>query len=181
MSEAPKIAKLGPMTTVDLDQNIAIVREYFAALNDHDLDRAVKCWVPAGGVEAVPGARNLPVPEGIHGFFGPLFEAMGTFTLEVVETTAQDNRVVVHWRATAAFTGPGRFDGFRPTGASGVVSGLDQLTVRDGLIVRNDAYFDTMELGRAIGLMPPVGSKADKGMKSMVNLQTKLKGLRKKR
>ncbi len=169
------------MTTVDTEQNVAIVREYFAALGDHDLDRAVKCWVPAGGVEAVPGNRNLPVPEGIYGFFGPLFEAMGEFTLEVIETTAQDNRVVVHWRATAAFTGPGDFDGFRPTGARGVVSGLDQLTVRDGLIVRNDAYFDAMELGRAIGLMPPVGSRQDKGMKSMVNLQTRLKGLRRKK
>ncbi|MBA3744382.1 nuclear transport factor 2 family protein [Sporichthya sp.] len=168
------------MTSLDLDQNTAIVRECFAALNDRDIDRAVKCWVPAGGIEAVPGARDLPVPEGLYGFFGPLFEAMGEFSLEIVETTAQDDRVVVHWRATAAFTGPGRFDGFRPTGARGVLTGLDQFTLRDGLIVRNDAYFDSMELGRAIGLMPPVGSRPDKGMKAMVNLQTKLKGLRRK-
>lgn len=163
------------------EQNVAIVREYFSALNDRDLKRAVDCWVPSGGVEAVPGNRNLPVPEGIRGFFGPLFDAMGEWKLEVLETTAQDDRVVVHWRATAGFTGPGRFDGFKPTGARGEVTGLDQLTVKDGLIVRNDAYFDAMELGRAIGLMPPAGSAQDKGMKAMVNLQTAVKGLLAKR
>ena len=163
------------MTSVDLDQNTAIVREYFAALNDRDLDRAVKCWVPTGGVEAAPGNRDLSVPEGLRGFFEPLFGAMGEWKLEVLETTAQDDRVVVHWRATAGFTGPGRFDGFRPTGAGGEVTGLDQLTVKDGLILRNDAYFDGMELARAIGLMPPVGSRPDKGMKAMINLQTRLR------
>ncbi|WP_344601831.1 nuclear transport factor 2 family protein [Sporichthya brevicatena] len=170
------------MTSVDtLEQNIAIVREYFSALNDRDLDRAVRCWVPSGGVEAVPGNRGLPVPVGLRGFFGSLFDAMGEWKLEVLETTAQDDRVCVHWRAQAAFTGPGRFDGFLPTGAGGEVQGLDQLTVRDGLIVRNDAYFDAMELGRAIGLMPPAGSPPDKGMKGMVNLQTRVKGLLAKR
>lgn len=169
------------MTTADaLEQNVSVVREYFSALNDRDLKRAVACWVPTGGVEAVPGNRNLPVPDGILGFFGPLFDAMGEWKLEIIETTAQGDRVVVHWRATAGFTGPGSFDGFRPTGARGDVTGLDQLTVKDGLIVRNDAYFDGMELGRAIGLMPPVGSRQDKGMKVMVNLQTRLKGLRKR-
>ncbi|HVE27339.1 MAG TPA: nuclear transport factor 2 family protein [Sporichthya sp.] len=169
------------MTATDvLEQNVSVVREYFAALHDRDLKRAVACWVPSGGVEAVPGNRNLPVPDGILGFFGPLFDAMGEWKLEIIETTAQDDRVVVHWRVTAGFTGPGSFDGFKPTGARGEVTGLDQLTVRDGLIVRNDAYFDGMELGRAIGLMPPVGSRQDKGMKVMVNLQTRLKGLRKR-
>jgi hypothetical protein len=169
------------MTSVDvLEQNTALVHEAFAGLNERDLKRTLACWVPTGGVEAVPGNRNLPVPEGILGFFEPLFEAMGEWKLEILETTAQDDRVVVHWRATAGFTGPGSFDGFKPTGARGEVTGLDQFTIKDGLIVRNDAYFDGMELGRAIGLMPPVGSKADKGMKVMVNLQTKIKGLRKR-
>jgi predicted ester cyclase len=129
----------------------------------------------------VPGNRALQVPAGLRGFFEPLFAAMGEWKLEVIETTAQDDRVVVHWRATAGFTGPGSFDGFRPTGAGGQITGLDQLTVKDGLIVRNDAYFDAMELARAIGLMPAVGSKQDKGMKAMVNLQTKMKGLLKKK
>jgi limonene-1,2-epoxide hydrolase len=169
------------MTVAEAKKNTAVVLEYFSALNDRDLDRAVKCWVPTGGVEAVPGNRNLPVPAGIREFFEPLFAAMGEFKLEIIETTAQDNRVVVHWRAFAAFTGPGDFDGFKPTGASGEITGLDQLTVQDGLIVRNDAYFDSMELGRALGLMPEVGSRQEKGMKVMVNLQTKAKELAKKR
>jgi ketosteroid isomerase-like protein len=169
------------MTVAEAKKNTAIVLEYFSALNDRDLDRAVKCWVPTGGVEAIPGNRNLAVPAGIRDFFEPLFAAMGEFKLEVIETTAQDDRVAVHWRAFAAFTGPGDFDGFKPTGARGEITGIDQLTVKDGLIVRNDAYFDSMELGRALGLMPPVGSTQEKGMKVMVNLQTRAKDLLKRR
>jgi limonene-1,2-epoxide hydrolase len=169
------------MTAAELKKNTAIVMEYMNAIGDRDMDRAVQCWAPTGGVEAVPGARNLAVPTGLRGFFEPLFAAMGEWQLEVLHTTAQDDRVVVHWRITAAFTGPGDFDGFRPTGARGEVTGLDQLTVSDGLIVRNDAYFDSMELGRALGLMPPVGSPQEKGMKVMVNAQTKAKALLAKR
>jgi ketosteroid isomerase-like protein len=169
------------MTVAEAKKNTAIVLAYFAALNDRDLDRALACWVPTGGVEAVPGARNLPVPAGLRGFFESLFGALGEWKLEVIVTTAQADRVVVHWRALAAFTGPGNFDGFLPTGAGGEITGLDQLTVRDGLIVRNDAYFDGMEFARALGLMPPVGSPQEKGMKVMVNLQTKAKSLLNKR
>jgi SnoaL-like domain len=169
------------MTAAELKKNTTTVLEYFSALNDRDLERAVACWVPTGGVEAVPGNRNLPVPAGLRGFFSPLFGALGEWKLEVIETTAQDDRVVVHWRAFAGFTGPGDFDGFKPTGAGGEITGLDQLTVRDGLIVRNDAYFDGMEFGRALGVMPAIGSRQEKGMKVMVNLQTKAKGLLSKR
>jgi len=169
------------MTAAELKKNTAIVLEYMSAISDRDMDRALKCWAPTGGVEAVPGARDLSVPDGLRGFFEPLFAAMGDWQLEILHTTAQEDRVVVHWRITAAFTGPGKFDGFAPTGARGEVTGLDQLTVKDGLIVRNDAYFDGMELGRALGLMPPVGSAQEKGMKVMVNLQTKAKGLLNKR
>jgi hypothetical protein len=170
------------MTSTDvLEQNVTLIRECFSALNERDLKRVLDCWVPTGGVEALPGNRNLPVPEGILGFFEPLLAAMGEWKIEVIEITAQDDRVVVHWRATARFTGPASFDGFQPTGARGELTGLDQFTLKDGLIVRNDAYFDSMELGRALGLMPPVGSRQDKGMKSLVNLQTKVKGLLSKR
>jgi ketosteroid isomerase-like protein len=158
-------------------QNTKVVLEYFAALHDRDLDRALKCWIPTGGVEAVPSNRNLAVPDGLRGFFQPLFGALGEWKLEVIETTAQGDRVVVHWRAAAGFTGPGDFDGFKPTGSRGEITGLDQLTVKDGLIVRNDAYFDGMEFARALGLMPPVGSAQEKGMKVMVNLQTRAKAL----
>ena len=51
------------------------------------------------------------------------------------------------------------------------------MTIRDGTIVHLDAYFDTTEMAREIGLMPPAGSGMDRGMKKMVNAQTRLKRL----
>lgn len=160
-----------------LARNSATAREYFAAINDRDLDRAEVCWVKSGGLEAVPGARELSVPAGMRGFFDELFGAFGKWSVEVLNTTAEDDRVVVHWRMNAGFTGPGTFDGFTATNVEGSVQGCDQLTFVDGLIVRNDAYFDGMEMGRAVGLMPPAGSRADKAMTAMVNAQTRVKRL----
>ncbi len=158
----------------------AVVRRYFEAVAARDLDGMVACWKP-GGVENIRGQINTTAPEGVREFFSALFAAVPDFDLRVLDYTAQDDRVVARWEASGTFGGPTPFKGIQPNGRRLALEGCDVLVTADGLIVRNDAYFDGMELGRAIGLMPAVGSKQDKGMKSMVNLQTKLKGLRRKR
>lgn len=167
------------MSTVDdqsaVTRNVEVAREYFAAVDAKDLDRALACWTPSGGIESVPGARDLTVPDGMREFFTEVFRAFGEWSIEVLHLTASEDHVVVHWRISARFTGPGTFSGFRPTGASGRFEGLDQLTFRDGLIVRNDAHFDSMEMARAIGVMPPPGGRQEKAMTALVNLQTTLK------
>lgn len=175
----PKVLQDMAQSTVEF--NAALAREYFAALDDRDLSRAIACWAPEGAVEAVPGARELTVPDGMRGFFEQLFGAFGELSIQVIHVTAQEDRAVVHWQMRARFTGPGRFDGFTPTQVQGAIQGLDQLTIQDGLIVRNDAYFDGMEMGRAIGLMPPAGSAPDRGMTALINLQTRVKRLVKRR
>lgn len=159
-----------------LEQNRAIAREFFAAVHARDIDRMQAVWEP-GGIDAFPGNRTMTVPDEQAAFFGMFFDAFHDWTVEVLDITCEGDVAVVHWRLTAGFTGPGRFDGFVHTGARGVVEGCDRLTIRDGRIVRLDAYFDTTEMARAIGLMPPAGSVPDKGMKAMVNVQTRIKRL----
>src|SRR5436190_8537179 len=94
----------------------AVAKRYFAAIAARDLDGMVDCWRP-GATDRLIGQADLVVPDGIREWFGELFAAIPDFSLEVVETTADSKRCVVQWRATGTFTGPGRFQGFEPTGA----------------------------------------------------------------
>lgn len=162
-----------------LEENRAIATEFFAAVHARDIDRMQAVWKP-GGIDAFPGNRTMTVPEEQRTFFLAFFDAFHDWTVEVLDTICEGDAVVVHWRLTAGFTGPGRFDGFVHTGAKGTVQGCDRLVIQDGRIVHLDAYFDTTEMARAIGLMPPAGSAPDKGMKVMVNLQTRAKRLLKR-
>jgi ketosteroid isomerase-like protein len=162
--------------TSTLEQNRAVAGEFFAAVHARDIDRMQATWKP-GGIDAFPGNRTMTVPDEQRTFFLAFFDAFHDWNVEVLDITCEGDVAAVHWRLTAGFTGPGRFDGFVHTGAKGTVQGFDRLVIRDGKIVRRDAYLDTTEMARAIGLMPPADSAPDKGMKVMVNLQTRVKRL----
>ena len=157
-----------------LQQNRAVVQEFFDAIHARDIDRMQAVWKP-GGIDAFPGYRTLTVPDGQREFFLGFFDAFHDWKVEVLDMTAEGDVVVAHWRLTAGFTGPGKFDGFSATGAKGTVQGCDRIVVQDGKIVHLDAYFDTTEMARAIGLMPPAGSAMDNGMKKLINAQTWIK------
>jgi ketosteroid isomerase-like protein len=163
-------------STSTLEENRAIAREFFTAVHDRDVDRLQARW-QHGGIDAVPGNRTMSVPEGQREFFSAFFDAFHDWNVEILDITCEGDVAIVHWRLTAGFTGPGRFDGFIYTGGRGTIQGCDRLIIRDGKIVHLDAYFDTTEMARAIGLMPPAGSAADKGMTAMVNCQTRIKRL----
>jgi glyoxylase-like metal-dependent hydrolase (beta-lactamase superfamily II)/predicted ester cyclase len=150
-----------------------IAKRYFAALAAHDLDAAVACWVP-GGVDRLVGQQELIAPNGIKGYFGALFAAFPDFGFEVLETTTYRNRTAVRWRARATFAGPGRFQGFVPNGASIEVEGCDVVTVADGLITHNDAYMDSGDIARQLGLLPPAGSPAEARLAKLANARTRV-------
>jgi ketosteroid isomerase-like protein len=163
-----------------LEQNRDVALEFFAGVHARDIDRMQAVWKP-GTIDAFPGYRDMTVPEGQRVFFLAFFDAFHDWNVEVLDTTCEGEIVIVHWRLTAGFTGPGRFDGFTATGAKGTVQGCDRIVVRDGKIVHLDAYFDTTEMARAVGLMPPAGSSMDKAMTKIVNLQTRVKRVIKQR
>ena len=63
-------------------------------------------------------------------------------------------------------------NGYAPTDAPMNLVGCDILTVRDGAIVRNDAYNDTMTFARQAGIMPPAHSAADEAVRTLTNMRT---------
>jgi glyoxylase-like metal-dependent hydrolase (beta-lactamase superfamily II) len=93
--------------------------------------------------------------------------------LEVI-APAEGPRVVVRWRAHGTFAGPGTFQGFVANGAHVEIEGCDVLTISDdGKIERLDAYLDSGDVARQLGVLPPTGSRAEAGLTKLANLRTR--------
>ena len=151
----------------------AVVRRYFQAVDAHQVSEAAAMWAPDGR-EDVRGQGLFIGPEGVREFIGGLIEAMPDMRMEVIETTTQDDRCAARWRLSGTFAGPGALAGVAPTGDRLQLEGVDVLSVRDGLIQTNDAFTDTMELTRQIGMMPPQGSPAEQRMMGAFNVKTRV-------
>ncbi len=149
----------------------AVAKQYFAALAARDVEAMVACWQP-GGREFIRGQIDTTAPDGVRDFFSDLFAAMPDFDLRVVSTTASKERACVRWTAAGTFVGED-FAGFAATGAKVELEGMDELTVRDGLIQENNAFSDSMAFARQIGVLPPEGSRADRSLQSAFNVKTR--------
>jgi glyoxylase-like metal-dependent hydrolase (beta-lactamase superfamily II)/predicted ester cyclase len=152
-----------------------VARQYFDAIDAHDLDAAVALWA-VGGREHVRGQVDALAPEGVRMFIGDMLQAMPDLRIEVISTTTEGDRCGVQWRLTGTFSGPGSFNGIAPTGHPLRFEGFDLLSVRSGLVQGNDAFTDTMMIPRQIGMMPPLGSSAEQRMIQAFNVKTRITG-----
>jgi steroid delta-isomerase-like uncharacterized protein len=146
---------------------------YFDAIARQDLDAAAECWEP-GGIDHLAPIGELRVPDEWRAYFSSLFAAFPDFRYEVVTMVAEGDRVAVHWRASGTFTGAS-YQGIHATGGRADAEGVDLLRVEDGKIVRLDSYWDDASVTRQLGLLPPRGSRQEKGLVALFNLRTKLK------
>jgi hydroxyacylglutathione hydrolase len=149
-----------------------VARTYFDAVAARDVDAMIACWAP-DGIENIAPIGTLSVPDGVRQFFTELFAAVPDQRFEVLDVVAARNQAAVRWRAVGTFCG-GPFQGVEPTGARIELEGIDLLTVSDGLIQRNDAYYDGTQFARQIGLLPPRDSAAERGMTSAFNTRTRI-------
>jgi steroid delta-isomerase-like uncharacterized protein len=149
-----------------------VARRYFTAIGQQDLDAALACW-KEGGVDHLAPVGELVAPDGMRAYFGSLFAAMPDLTYEVRETVSEGDRVAVWWRIRGTFTGA-PFDGVRATGGRVEAEGLDYVRVEDGLIVRNDSYWDDSSIARQLGLLPAKGSRQERFLKRLLNLKTRV-------
>jgi glyoxylase-like metal-dependent hydrolase (beta-lactamase superfamily II)/predicted ester cyclase len=148
-------------------------KAYFDAVGRRDLDAMVACWRP-GGREFIRGQIDTTAPDGVRAFFGELFAAVPDFDLRVEDMVVEKDRAVVRWRATGTFGGDAPFGGIEPNGSRIELEGCDVLLVTDGLIDRNDAFSDSMEFARQIGMMPPQGSGAEQRLAGLFNRRSRV-------
>ena len=150
-----------------------VVKRYFDAIAARDFDSAVAMWAP-GGVERVVGQRELNAPDGVRALLGELHGAFPDLSWEILDMTAGENRVAVRWRARGTFAGPGKFQGFAANGARLAMEGCDVLTVNaDGQIERLDAYLDSGDVARQLGVLPPAGSRSEARLTQLANARTR--------
>ncbi len=116
----------------------------------------------------------MTVPGDLQAGFGDLFTAFPDFTFSVLDVMPSGEKVAVRWHATGAFDGAGKFEGLLPNGRRVDVQGCDVLTIRDGLIRRNDAYMNGAEMARQLGALPPAGSPPERALTGVLNLKTSL-------
>jgi glyoxylase-like metal-dependent hydrolase (beta-lactamase superfamily II)/predicted ester cyclase len=149
-----------------------IVRSYFEAHGRQDLDTVVGMWQP-GGVGRIVGLIDFVAPEGLRDFMGETYAAFPNWQFEILETVAEGERCTVRYRITATFAGA-PFQGLEPTGARVSVEGCDLVELRDGRVLRIDAYLDNADFARQVGALPAQDSPAERRMTKALNLRTRL-------
>ena len=150
-----------------------VARAYFEAVAARDPQGMATYWAPGGVENIAPLGRPLSVPDEMIAFFEETFAAMPDMRFEVLDVVAARNQAAVRWHATGTFCG-GSFQGIEPTGARVELEGIDMLTIEDGKIVRNDAYYDSGAFARAVGLMPPQESATERRMAAAFNMRTRM-------
>jgi predicted ester cyclase len=150
-----------------------VARAYFGAVARQDLDGMAACWEP-GSLDVIHGLAEMTVPGDLRTWFGELFTAFPDFNFEILDVTAGGEKAAVHWHATGTFDGSASFEGMLPNSSQVDIQGCDVLTVRDGKIVRNDAYMNGTEMARQLGALPPAGSPAERALTAALNVRTRL-------
>ncbi len=149
-----------------------VAKRYFAAVTARDIEGMLACWAP-GGRENIRGQMDGHAPDDVRAFFENLFSAVPDFTFKVESITAGDERAAVRWVAHGTFVN-GEVGGYVAHGGPIQLEGIDELTIRDGQIVENNAFPDNIAFARQIGVLPPEGSKAEARMNKLINVKTRL-------
>ncbi len=152
---------------------VDVARAYFAAVSSRDADAMASFWAE-GGIDELHGLVSLRGPDEVREWFTNAFQTMPDLQFEVVDVMASGDRAAVQWHLTGTFDGEGRFEGMLANGASVDLSGCDVLTVRDGLIQRNDAFLNGAQMARQLGALPAQGSAQERAMVAALNAKTRL-------
>jgi steroid delta-isomerase-like uncharacterized protein len=151
-----------------------VVLGYFEALGRRDVSAAAEFLDPEV-VEEITGVGVFRGRDEVRAFFEGLMKASPDLEMTVDRTIAEGDTVVVQWRMQGTFSGGPLFNGVQPTGGRIELRGCDVLEVSGGLITRNTAYQDGMEMARGLGMMPPQDSPAERAMIGAFNAATKVR------
>lgn len=151
----------------------SVVRETFAALDAHDLDR-FRALLHPDAEDRFLAVGTFTGREAIVAFFEEMFAAVPDARLEVRRVVAADDVVTVEWTMRGTFSGDS-FQGIRATGKPVEIEGVDVVEVRDGLQYRNSIYYDGATFARQIGMLPPLGSLRDRTLLAVFNARSRIR------
>lgn len=141
---------------------------WYAAWNAHDVG-AVSALVtddvryedPSAHANVLTGRRA------VEEYLGAAFRAWPDLRLEKLEewVSAGDEVIASYFKITATFSGASEAPGLpplAPTDGQVALLGMDRSEIRSGRLARHQIFWDTGELGRQIGVLPPRGSATER-------------------
>lgn len=151
--------------------NSDLARAVFDAFNARDFAAFREVWAD-DVTERFPDSTTTGVPE-LEAALGEIFAALPDGRMEIQALAEDGDTVFVRWVLSGTHTGA--FQGIEPTGRTITLDGVDHLVFRDGRQRSNFVIFDRQQFGQQLGLMPPDGSAAERGLKAAFNAGTALK------
>jgi limonene-1,2-epoxide hydrolase len=130
----------------------AVVNRLVAAINDHDLDAAMRCYSPRAAAVGPQGVADGP--EEIAFYHLHVWEAFPDLHMTVWETIASGDLVVLESTVTGTHNGlfllPGG-QALEPSGKGISVRYCWTFTVEAGAIVAQRVYYDQLEMYSQLG------------------------------
>jgi steroid delta-isomerase-like uncharacterized protein len=126
--------------------------------------------------------RDAALPEVAHGrdavrqFVEATFRAFPDFHVEELAAPIVSDAeplVLGPYRMTGTFTSAWEPLGMAPTGARFSVEGVDSWRFRDGMLHEYATYYDSIDMARQLGVLPPIGSGAERVMRRLQPLQAR--------
>ncbi len=148
---------------------------YLDAWNSHDADRLLAHMTP----DVVYDDSGWPVTMRGHAdvrrFVEHTWRAFPDMHIEIVEGPYRlgEEKAALWWRGAGTMTGPLDPPGLAPTGRRWQVEGADFHEYRDGLISRLCIVFNLAETSQQLGLMPTLGSRAQRIAAALHRVETR--------
>lgn len=122
----------------------------------------------------------LPEPEvgrdAVEDFVSHTFRAFPDFHFEQTAAplvSEEAPRALAPYRLRGTMLGA--YEPFAATGARVALEGVDDWTFRDEKLSRYDTYYDSIGMARQLGIMPAVGSQAERAMAALQHVQTRIR------
>ena len=154
---------------------VDLVRQVFDAFNDGDLQRAVSSVSPTCEITDVAAGQSYRGPEGFRQWLGMFATAFSDGRAELTEVISDGSRVAVEYVGRGTNDGPFTTPGgtIPATGRSVELRFAEVVEVNGAAITAVRVYYDGASLLRQLGLLPPQGSPAERGMTSLMALGVK--------
>ncbi|WP_170182418.1 ester cyclase [Blastococcus colisei] len=154
---------------------IEIVRALYDAFNAGDLDGAAGLVSDDFQLTDVAAGQTLNGPDGCRQWLGMFRTALPDASAELVTVMAEGPRVATEHVGRGTHRGPLVSGGgtIPPTGRTIELRLAELFDVQQGRITALHAYYDSASLMRQLGLLPPQGSSAERGMTSLMALGVK--------
>jgi steroid delta-isomerase-like uncharacterized protein len=149
---------------------------YLESWNAHDEDAVVSMCTE----DVVWNDPALSEPahgrEGVRAFLRATVRAFPDFHVEETGShflSGAEPRVLSPYRMTATMLGDWEGSNIAATGARISVVGVDEWTFRDELMCHYNSYYDSLDMARQLGLLPPVGSGVERAMARLQHVQAR--------